>query len=65
MPKPRQYRRRDRNGDCPTGLLDKGSDVTWLAMLCVAVSLTALMSCAGWEVRPEAAEPAANSLPPV
>ena len=49
------YRTRDREAAPPDRPLRKGGDVVLAAMAFIAYSLTGLVSCAGWGVRPESA----------
>ena len=55
MPWSPDYRARDREAVPTDKPLRKGSDVVLAAMAFIACSLTGLVSCAGWGVRPESA----------
>lgn len=55
MPWSPDYRAPDREAVLPDRPLRKGSDVVLAAMAFIACSLTGLVSCAGWGVRPESA----------
>jgi len=50
-----RLRARDRNIAVAPGPLQKRSDVVSVAVAAIALSLTGLVSCAGWQVRPESA----------
>ena len=55
MARSTEHRAGDGYGSAPDRPLQKGSDVVLVAMAFMALSLTGLVSCVGWGVRPESA----------